>query len=119
MAIVLRDDQTMTILLLDGHIVAEDSSSLREKIESLLKSPIAVKVIDVTEVEFIDSFALGQIVYYCNNAGGANGPVYVLNRSTGGESYIDRLIEISELHQVFTIIASTDAIGGTSAPEED
>lgn len=119
MAIVLREDTTTTLLSLDGHVVAEDSSVLREKIETLLRSVSAVKAIDLTDVEFIDSFALGQIVYYCNNAGGGSGPVYVLNRSTGRDSYMDRLIEISELDQVFTIVGSLDAIGNTSEKKED
>ena len=110
MGIAIESSASLTILLLDGHIIAEESTVLREKIESLMRSDSAHKVIDLTDVEFIDSFALGQIVYYCNNAGGGDGPVYMLNRNTSRETYIDRLIEISELRQVFTIIDSIDTI---------
>ena len=113
MTIAIESSATLTKLTLDGPVEAEESSDLREKIETLMRSSSAVKVIDMTGVEFIDSFALGQIVYYCNNAGGGNGPVYVLNRKTGRETYMDRLIEISELRQVFTIVDSLEAIGGT------
>ena len=101
---------SVTTLTLNGQIVAEGSTELREKIEALLRDTAAAKVIDLTGVEYIDSFALGQIVYYCNNAGGGHGPVYILNRNVGYETYVDRLIEISELHQVFTIIDSPDTI---------
>jgi anti-anti-sigma factor len=108
--IEIRTSETLTTLALEGRIVAEESSDLRTKIETLLRSPAPVKVIDLTDIAFIDSFALGQLVYYCNNSGGGNGPVYVLNRSSNAESYIDKLIEISELRQVFTIIRSLEAI---------
>ena len=110
----LRNTGTATILSLDGHIVAEEGSELREKIETMLRAVTPVKVIDLTDIEFIDSFALGQIVYYCNNAGGGSAPVYVLNRSANSGTYIDKLIEISELRQVFTIISSLDEIAGKS-----
>jgi anti-anti-sigma factor len=105
---------TLTMLTLDGDIIAEDSTELREKIESLLRSRTEVKVLDLTGVASIDSFALGQIVYYCNNAGRGSGPVIILNRNLGHETYIDRLIEISELRQVFTIVDSLEAIGSAS-----
>jgi anti-sigma B factor antagonist len=112
--IEIRTSETLTTLALEGRIVAEESSDLRTKIETLLRSPAPVKVIDLTDIAFIDSFALGQLVYYCNNSGGGNGPVYVLNCSSDTESYIDKLIEISELRQVFTIVKSLDEIGKAS-----
>ena len=68
------------------------------------------KVIDLTDIAYIDSYALGQIIYYCNNSGGRHGTVHILNRTCGANTFIDRLIEVSDLGQIFTLVTSLDAI---------
>jgi anti-anti-sigma factor len=97
------------VLLLSGRVFAEDNGTLRDSIEKALNSSAPVKAIDLTDVEFLDSYALGQIIYYCTNPGGKRGRIYIVNRREHGGSYIERLIEISDLRQIFTIVDSVEA----------
>jgi anti-anti-sigma factor len=104
------------VLILSGKVIAEDNGVLREHIEKTLRSAAPVKAIDLTDVEFLDSYALGQIIYYCTNPDGKRGNIFIVNRRIGGGSYIERLIKISELQQIFTIVDSIEAaISGGSA----
>ena len=111
------NEKSAAVLVLSGKVIAEDNGVLREHIEKTLKSPAPVKAIDLTDVEFLDSYALGQIIYYCTNPDGRRGKIFIINRRIGGGSYIERLIDISELRQIFTIVESTEAAisGGCAA----
>ncbi|MBN1309214.1 MAG: STAS domain-containing protein [Chitinispirillaceae bacterium] len=104
------------ILTLSGRVTTKDTAELRKNIEQLINSNAVIKAIDLTDIEYIDSYALGQIIYYCNNADGGRGAVYVLNRTRGNKSYIDKLIDISDLKQVFSIVDSLDGIAPAAPP---
>jgi anti-anti-sigma factor len=119
MAPTIRFDNgpAAAVLVLSGRIVAEDNGVLREQIEQTLRSPAPVKAIDCTDVEFLDSYALGQIIYYCTNPEGKRGRIYFVNRRNGGSSYIERLIEISDLRQIFTIVDSIENVAAGDPPE--
>jgi anti-anti-sigma factor len=106
---ISRENSTL-LLTLSGRVIAKDTVTLREDIEELMKSDMPVKAIDLTDVEYIDSYALGQIIYYCNNnAAESRGTVYIMNRKHGKKSYIDKLIDVSDMRRIFTIVDTLDA----------
>ncbi|NLG18233.1 MAG: STAS domain-containing protein [Fibrobacter sp.] len=115
--IQFNDGPSTAVLVLSGRIVAEDDCLLRERIEQTLRSPAPIKAIDCTDVEFLDSYALGQIIYCCTNPQGKRGGIYFVNRSNGGSSYIDRLVEIADLRQIFTIVDSIETLAADDNPE--
>lgn len=104
-----ENNESAAVLVLSGRVIAEDNGMLRDHIEQALKSAAPVKAIDLTDVEMLDSYALGQIIFYCTNPEGRRGRIFIINRRGGGGSYIDRLIEISDLRQIFTVVDSTEA----------
>ena len=113
-----ENGSSAAVLKLAGNVVAEDNGLLRDHIEQTLKSVAPVKAIDLTDVESLDSYALGQIIYYCTNPDGRRGRIFIINRRIGGGSYIERLIEVSDLRQIFTIVDSIEAaISGFGAAE--
>jgi len=81
-----------------------------------MDSNASVKAIDLTDVEYIDSYALGQIIFFCNNSEGNRSIVHVLNRHHEKLSYIDGLIKVSNLKTVFSIVDSLDGFIA-AAPE--
>jgi len=98
------------LLTMSGRVIAEGNQLLREHLEALKESDAPVKAVDLTDVEFIDSYALGQIIFYCKKAGGDH-PVLIVNKKKDGKSYIERLIECAQLNQVFSIVDDIDVIG--------
>jgi anti-anti-sigma factor len=111
-SIRISNEASAAVLTLSGKVVAEDNGVLRDQIEKVLKSAAPVKAIDITDVEYLDSYALGQIIFYCTNPGGQRGSIYIVNKRRGTGSYVDRLIQVSDLAQVFTIVESLPAAGG-------
>lgn len=109
LSINIMSGGSAAVLTMSGRVVAEDNVSLRKHIEQLMGSDAQVKAIDITDIEYIDSYALGQLIYYCNNAAGSRATVYMINRKSRTTSFIDRLIEVSDLRQVFTIVESLEA----------
>lgn len=98
------------VLTLTGRVVARDNVALRKHIEQLMGGDAPLKAIDLTDIAYIDSYALGQIIYYCNSARGRHTTVYIVNKKGNGNSYIDKLIDVSDLKQVFSIVDSLDRI---------
>ena len=87
-------ENATAVITLSGRVVAEDNASLMEHLEKMIKSDAAIKAIDLTEIEYIDSYALGQIIYYCNSMTGPRSNVYMVNRKGCSTPFIDRLIDL-------------------------
>lgn len=112
-------ENATAVITLSGRVVAEDNASLMEHLEKMIKSDAAIKAIDLTEIEYIDSYALGQIIYYCNSMTGPRSNVYMVNRKGCSTPFIDRLIDVSDFKQVFTIVESLEAIGPSAEGRSD
>jgi anti-anti-sigma factor len=112
-------ENATAVITLSGRVVAEDNATLMEHLEKLIKSDAAIKAIDLTEVDYIDSYALGQVIYYCNSMAGSRATVFVVNRKGREKSFIDRLIDVSDLRQIFTIVESLEAIGPSTEGRGD
>ena len=67
-------------------------------------------MVDISEVNFIDSFGLGTLVQHHTQLQKSGGKLYVLNTTTDPNTYIQRLFEMTGLKRVFNIIESLDKV---------
>ena len=94
------------LLTLSGKVIGADDTSFRERLERICTGNNGFTAVDVTDVEFIDSHALGILLYCC----GMNENVFIVNKSTSGSSYIDKLIEVTDLHLAVSVVGTIDEI---------
>jgi anti-sigma B factor antagonist len=95
-----REVDGVTVLALDGRIVlGEETSTLREKVKSLLGEGKKNIVLNLSNVTLIDSSGLGALVaaYSSAKSGGAS------LRLTNLGSRVDELLQITKLYTVFEI----------------
>jgi anti-sigma B factor antagonist len=98
--ITSREVDGVTVLALDGRIVlGEETSTLREKVKSLLGEGKKDIVLNLNNVTLIDSSGLGALVaaYSSAKSGGAS-----LRLSNLG-SRVDELLQITKLYTVFEV----------------
>jgi anti-sigma B factor antagonist len=98
--ITSREVDGVTVLALDGRIVlGEETSTLREKVKSLLGEGKKDIVLNLNNVTLIDSSGLGALVaaYSSVKSGGAS-----LRLSNLG-SRVDELLQITKLYTVFEV----------------
>ena len=98
--ITTREVDGVAVLALDGRIVlGEETSSLREKVKSLLSEGKKKIVLDLKNVTLIDSSGLGALVaaYSSAKSGGAS-----LRLSSLG-TRPNEVLQITKLYTVFDI----------------
>ena len=98
--ITSREVDGVSVLALDGRIVlGEETSTLREKVKSLLGEGKKDIVLNLNNVTLIDSSGLGALVaaYSSAKSGGAS-----LRLSNLG-SRVDELLQITKLYTVFEV----------------
>ena len=110
-SIQLVSKDSTAVLTLSGRVVAEDTDTLQEHLANLSKNNASVKAIDFTGIEYIDSHALGQIIFHCTRI---DGTVYIVNRRERKNGFVDRLIEVSDLGQIFTIVEALPQTGAST-----
>src|SRR6266478_6496488 len=102
-----RQREEVTILALKGRITVGEVSPVREKITKLLAGGHTQIVLDLGEVDYIDSTGLGSLVIsftQVKKAGGALKLSHLNKRNV-------ELLALTRLHTIFEVFAQeTDAI---------
>jgi anti-anti-sigma factor len=109
-SIQLSQTGTADVLNLTGRICAQGDGGLGTALEDLERKPRMVKAIDLTGIEFIDSYALGQILYFCSKNRDKGMRTVLVNASGDEENYIHKLIEVAELGQVVDVVTDVNAV---------
>ena len=102
-----EDIQLMSVM---GRIIDVDSKKLKKKFESLYKKDYPVMIINITDAEFIDSYGLGVIVYYHTLMQKSGKKLYLVDLTPSKESYMKRLLELTQLEKVFNVVSSYSEI---------
>ncbi len=96
------------VLEIHGRVESQDAVKISKRLESLVNKNIQKTVIDLSNIDFLDSHWMGVFVY-----------VWKLYNENGKEliflvqsNYILELFQTSNLDQTFTIVSSMDEIGG-------
>jgi anti-sigma B factor antagonist len=102
-----REREGVTILALKGRITVGEVSPVREKISDLIAAGHVRIVLDLGQVDYIDSTGLGNLVIsftQVQKAGGALKLVRLNKRNV-------ELLALTRLHTVFEVFAEeTDAV---------
>lgn len=92
------------ILKLSGRLDASVVNVLKDNVNSLVKKEIKSIVIDLGEVDFIDSSGLGSLVSCLRVVNKKSGDI----RLASLQDQIRALIELTRLHRVFQIFDDCD-----------
>ena len=95
------------VVRITKRVIGVDSRKFKRKMESLFKRKNDRIIIDISETEFIDSYALGVIVYYHTCMQKAGRELVLFNRNPNPQAYMTRLLDLTRLISVFTVITNT------------
>lgn len=97
-------------LRIKGRVVEQGSSKLNEILTSLCLDNGPKVVVDISEIEFIDSHGLGQFFYFNKLLKDQKRELVILNMSQSNESYMSKLIEITDIQQVIRVAFSESEV---------
>ena len=100
----LSRHEDMASLRLTGRIIGADSKKLEKKLEELYKKGVNRNVVDITELDFMDSYGLGMLVYHHSRFTKDGREFLLLNANQNQMSYINRLLDITRLNMVFRVV---------------
>jgi anti-sigma B factor antagonist len=92
------------VVRVTGRLDAASVKSFKETISSLVKKEICNIVIDMKELEFIDSSGLGSLVSCLRIVNNEGGDI----RLSSLQNQIRALLELTRMHRVFQIFDDAD-----------
>jgi len=104
--ITISDLNGTPVLELKGRVKGEGDEKLQKTMESVIQNKPAKVVIDVSNTAYIDSHGLGIIIYFHKMLQNENCTMIILNANPDPESYMNRLIEITNLDKVLNVVKS-------------
>ena len=100
MDISVMEGSNNTTIALRGRFDFQTHMEFRRTVEGLLRAGHSALTLDLAEVSFIDSSALGMLLLAresCEKAGG----VVVLNRP---QEYVDKVLKLCHFDQLFQVL---------------
>jgi len=112
MGLILKSQKIneIEILVVKGRIIDVDSRRMKTRFEALYKKDDSIMVVNITDAEFIDSHGLGVIVYYHTLMQKSGKKMYLVDLSPTKDSYMKRLLELTQLEKVLNVINSYDVL---------
>jgi anti-anti-sigma factor len=96
----------MPVLQLSGSAVGEDVRKISEKISELADGNAATVIMDIADLESVDSNGLGAFVFSWKLLDSRDKKLLFVNPN----SFIKDLLEGANLHKVFTIMDSMEGL---------
>ena len=106
LTMTMKKTDDVPILKLQGRVIGVDSKKLEKKLEVLFHKDAKRCVMDISEIDFIDSYGLGVVVYYHTQMLKSGREFCLLNTNVNQMAYINRLLELTRLSSVFKVIRS-------------
>jgi anti-sigma B factor antagonist len=104
LGLVVRDQDDWTVLAVSGEIDIATAPSLREKLHNLLAEGRSSLIIDLDEVTFLDSTALGVLVGVLKRARTEGGELRIVSN----QPRVRKVFEITRLDSAFDLCTSVD-----------
>jgi anti-anti-sigma factor len=98
------------VLEVAGRIIDSDSEKFAKKIQLLCSTSEPKVVIDLTNVEFLDSFGLGILVRFWSSLAKEGRELVFLYSDQNPHSFLWRLFDITGLRTYFRIVDSPDQV---------
>lgn len=110
MAINIRINKhnDLEVLEVSGRLINIDSEKFQKKLGGFCKKGYDKTIIDISDVNFIDSFGLGTLIQHHTELHKANRKMILLNTNPDPNTYIQRLFDITGLKSVFNFVTSLD-----------
>ncbi len=105
MALIYSSQGDVLFVELPTRLVMGVAPEVRNEIKDLITQRSARIVLDLREVEFVDSSGLSVLISTLNSAKAVGGDVVLL----GPRAPVRSLIELTRLHHVFQIFDAPDA----------
>lgn len=102
----VHDDRGTSVIALRGELDLASSGALEEELTRVLASGSGEIVIDLRELEFMDSMGLGALIGAHRRAQEANRP-FSLVRGCG---QVQRLLELTSVAERMTFVQAPDAV---------
>ncbi|HZZ97514.1 MAG TPA: STAS domain-containing protein [Jatrophihabitantaceae bacterium] len=96
---------TVTVVAVDGDVDMSTAPQLEERLSALSSGGARNLIIDLTDVEFLDSSALGVLVGIHKQVSAAGGTIKLVC----GHPRIERIFAITRLTEVIPVFESIDA----------
>lgn len=96
--------EKVPVLHVAGRLVNVDSEKFQKKLSAYIKKQSTPAIIDISDVNFIDSFGLGTLVQVHSDTIKAGGNLLIFNENSDPDTYIQRLFTMTRLTKIFTII---------------
>ncbi len=100
MEVNINESTSATVIYLNGSFDATVSRDVREKFDGLISKGLQNFIVDLEQVDFIDSSALGALVGFFKKVRVGEGDVKLARLS----SQILKIFELTQLDQVFEIL---------------
>jgi anti-sigma B factor antagonist len=108
-AIKMKKLEGIEAIIMSGRVIGVDSRKLKRKMEGLFLNRGNFRIIiDISDLQFIDSYGLGVIVYYHTCMQKSGRELLLLNSNDNPQAYITRLLELTRLRNVFHVVTSVD-----------
>ena len=104
LGLVVRDQDAWTVLTVSGEIDIATAPSLRERLHALLAEGKRQIVVDLDDVGFLDSTALGVLVGVLKRARSEDGEVRIVCT----QPRVRKVFEITRLDSAFDLFDSVD-----------
>ena len=104
LGLAVRDQDAWTVLTVSGEIDIATAPSLRERLHSLLAEGKRQIVVDLDDVGFLDSTALGVLVGVLKRARSEDGEVRIVCT----QPRVRKVFEITRLDSAFDLFDSVD-----------
>ena len=103
--IIEEKNDKLNILKLEGRLDAASAKEIKSKINELVKKERTKIVMDLSEINFIDSTGLGCMVSCLRTVSKKGGDIKI----TGLQAQVRAIFELTRLHRIFQIFDDTDA----------
>ena len=104
MELLISKMNNISILKPKGRLDASTASEIQEKVKVLSKDKQINFVIDMEEVNFIDSFGLGCLVASIRSVKKMGGEIKISSL----QNQVRTIFELTRLHQLFEIFDNSD-----------
>ena len=101
-----RETKGVTVIGLSGNVMGgPDATALNEQIHRLLDAGVRKVVIDLGEVQFVNSSGLGMLIGSLTTMRNAGGSL----KLAAASKKVGTLIEVTKLHRVFELHKTVSA----------
>ena len=97
-------------LVLSGRIIDVDVKKFHKKLDSISSKNPHIIILDISDVEFIDSHGLGIMIFFHQTLQKDGRKLVIVNRNTDPNSYVARLFDVTNLYQILTIVSDPSKI---------